>query len=138
MFNKLVFILINLLILTACSDSAQVLLFEKNVPKEKITCLNLVIFPPNEKIKSTFEKLYDFDENCSLKVEVSTKSGITCNSNQNYQSKALGSFPSSYLKVQVNASSKIVYSYYIDLKNEVTPQDMRRAFNRLRKDLELE
>lgn len=138
MFKKLAFALFSLLFLSSCSDTATVTLFERNIPKDKITCINLVVFPPNEIIQRTFEKLYDFDENCTLRMEVSTKSGITCNSNHNYQTKAVGSFPSSYLKIQMNVGSKIVYSYYIDLKNALTSEDVKQSFFRMKDDLEIE
>lgn len=138
MFTKLAFTLCSLLFLSSCSNNATVTLFERNLPKDKITCINLVVFPPNEIIQRTFEKLYDFDENCTIRMEVSTKSGITCNSNHNYQTKAVGSFPSSYLKIQMNVGSKIVYSYYIDLKNALTSEDVKQAFFRMKDDLEIE
>lgn len=138
MFKKVVFTLCSLLFFSSCSNDATVLIFEKNLPKNKITCINLLVFPPDDNIQSTFEKLYDFDENCSIRVEVSTKSGISCNSNHNYQTKAVGSFPSSYLKIQMNNGSKIVYSYYVDLKNAVTPEDVKQAFFRMKDDLDLE
>ena len=136
MFVKLVFTC-SLLFLLSCSDDATITLYEKNLPKESISCIQLVIFPPNKKIQNSLEKLYDFDENCNITMEVSTKSGITCNSNQNYQRKAVGSFPTSYLKMQVNDGSKIVYSYYIDLLNEVTQEDVSSAFSRVRDDLNI-
>ena len=135
MFVKSVFTFCSLLFLLSCSDDASITLYKKNLPKESISCLELIIFPPNEKIQDTLEKLYDFDKNCNTKMEVSTKSGIICNSNQNYQIKAVGSFPTSYLKMQVNNGSKIIYSYYIDLLNEVTQEDVTTAFSRLRDDL---
>jgi len=138
MLSKLALTFCSLLFLVSCSDNASVTIYEKNLPKEKISCINLVVFPPNEKIQSSLEKLYDFKENCSIRVEVSTKSGITCNSNYNYQIKAVGSFPSSYLKIQLNDGSKIVYSYYIDLLNEVTSEDVTVAFKRMRDDLDIE
>ena len=137
MFVKSAFTFCSLLFLVSCSDNASITIYEKNLPKESISCIQLILFPPNEKIKNTLEKLYDFDENCNIKMEVSTKSGITCNSNQNYQIKAVGSFPTSYLKMQVNDGSKIVYSYYIDLLNEVTQEDVRSAFSRVRDDLDI-
>ena len=123
--------------LSACSDNATITIYEKNLPKEKISCITLLIFPPNEKLQTTFEKFYSFDENCSTQLEVSSKSGIVCNSNHNVQKKAVGSFPTSYLKMQLNSGSKIVYSYYIDLKDDVTEDDMRRAFSALKEDLSL-
>jgi len=137
MFVKSAFTFCSLLFLVSCSDNASITIYEKNLPKESISCIQLILFPPNEKIKNTLETLYDFDENCNIKMEVSTKSDITCNSNHNYQIKAVGSFPSSYLKMQVNDGSKIVYSYYIDLLNEVTQEDIRSAFSRVKDDLDI-
>ncbi len=96
--------------------------------------MKLVIFPPDEILESTLKKIYTFDDTCPLKLEVSKKSGIVCNSAHNSQKKALSNFPSSYLKMQIT-SNHLLYSYYIDLKDDVTREDIENAFTRIQKDL---
>ncbi|EHP28615.1 hypothetical protein SMGD1_0088 [Sulfurimonas gotlandica GD1] len=97
--------------------------------------MRLVVFPPDEKIEKTLNELYSFDKQCSIKMDVSHKSGIVCNSNQNSQKKALSNFPTSYLKIQISKDGKLFYSYYIDLKDSVTQDDSITAFERIQKDL---
>jgi hypothetical protein len=97
--------------------------------------MKLVVFPPDENIEKTLNGLYSFDDSCSTKLDVSHKSGIVCNSNQNSQKKALSNFPTSYLKIQISKDGKLFYSYYIDLKDSVTQDDSITAFERIQKDL---
>ncbi|MBU1928045.1 hypothetical protein KKG77_03500 [bacterium] len=97
--------------------------------------MKLVLFPPYEKIENYLQSLYIFDTNCSYRLEVEMKSGITCNSNQNYQKKTLGEFPTSYLKIQITENKKLQYSYYRDLKEEVKVSDVERALKRINEDL---
>lgn len=136
MFQSLLALLFTLF-LSACSDNASVSIYKQNLPKEKIDCLHLLLSPPNAMIEKELLKLYDFDETCEFRLEVSTKSDIVCNSNYNYQSKAVGSFPSSYLKLQLDGKSGIIYSYYIDLVDAVSEKDVQKAFSRLEEDLSL-
>ncbi len=117
-----------------CSDGATVNIFDKKITEKKIECMKLVIFPPDEMLKSVLKELYTFDESCSLKLEVSKKGGIVCNSSHNSQKKALSNFPSSYLKMQIKGS-RLLYSYYIDLDHDVTGKDVEKAFKRIQKDL---
>jgi len=123
------------ILISACSEEAAVNIYDKTIIQTKIPCIKLVVFPPNEKIQKTLESLYVFDANCSYKLEVETKSGITCNSNQNYEKKALGEFPTSYLKMQITKGSSLQYSYYKDLKEEVEALDVQRAWKRMQEDL---
>jgi len=112
----------------------MVQIYEKNV---EVECMRLVIFPPDKKLEESFDRLYKFDENCAFRLEVKKKGGITCNSNQNSQTKAIGGMPSSYLNLQLSKDSKKIYSYYIDLKEDVKESDMQSAFKRMKKDLEI-
>lgn len=96
--------------------------------------MRLLVFPPNKSLESVLTKLYLFDDTCSMKLNVSTKSGITCNSNQNTQKKALTNFPSSYLKMQIE-DKRVLYSYYIDLDHDVACKDIEDAFSRIREDI---
>lgn len=124
-----------LLFLHGCSDSATVNIFDKTISKTKIECMSLVVFAPDEEIQKTLNGLYSFEKQCSIKMDVSHKSSIVCNSNQNSQQKALSNFPTSYLKIQISKDGKLFYSYYIDLKDAVTQKDIKVAFERIKKDL---
>lgn len=124
-----------LLFLQGCSDNATVNIFDEKIAQSKIECMRLVIFPPDEKIQKTLNELYSFDDSCSVKLEVSSKSGIVCNSNQNSDKKALSNFPTSYLRMQISKSGKLFYSYYIDLTHSVDEKDIKTAFERIKKDL---
>jgi hypothetical protein len=126
-----------LFFIVGCSDDAQVNVFSKSITKSHIKCMSLVVFPPDEMLENTLKKLYTFDENCQIKLEVSSKSGIVCNSNQNSQKKALSNFPSSYLKLQVK-NPNLAYSYYIDLDHNVKSEDIEDAFARVKNDLNLD
>lgn len=126
-----------LFLLSACSDNASIVINEKNLPKEQISCLRLVVFPPDENLQKSFESIYDFDEQCPFVLEVSTKSDIKCNSNYNIQTKATGVFPKSYLRMQLNEGKKILYGYYIDIPESVSIKDVSCAFSRMEEDLSL-
>ena len=130
------FALLLLLFFQACSDNASVNIFNKNITKTKLECMRLVVFPPNEMIESKLNNLYDFDSTCKTKLDVSFKSGITCNSSHNSDKKALSDFPSSYLKIQI-MKPNLAYSYYIDLTHDVEAKDVQKAFERIEKDLKL-
>jgi len=81
------------------------------------------------------EKLYLFKDNCPYHLDISHKSGITCNSTQNVQTKCIEGFPSSYLNMEVRKGLSLKYSYYIDLMSDVTQEDVEKGFERLSKDL---
>ncbi len=97
--------------------------------------MRLVVFPPDEEVQKSLEEFYSFDDSCSVRLEVSLKRGIVCNSNQNSDKKALSNFPTSYLRMQISKGGKLFYSYYIDLEDAVTDEDAKVAFERIKKDL---
>lgn len=121
--------------MSGCSDNSIVKLYDKNFSNPK--CLKLVVFPPDEMIQSTLTEMYDFNNSCEYKLQVSKKGGITCNSTHNADKKNLNSFPSGYLKMDVIKSSKILYSYYIDLKNPPTKSDVKNGFSSVKRDLKI-
>ncbi|MEA3330182.1 MAG: hypothetical protein U9Q29_00615 [Campylobacterota bacterium] len=121
----------------SCEDKAMVTLHAKEFSQKKIPCMRLVVFPPDKIFQASLKELYAFDDNCAFTLEVSKKSGISCNSNQNSDKKALTNFPSSYLKMVVRIDSRLIYSYYIDLLDAVSEQDVVDAFERVQKDLKL-
>lgn len=127
------FFLLLLLFFQGCSDSAMVNIFDEKIAKEEISCLKLVVF--DKDVKETLQELYSFDESCDVLLEVSLKSSITCNSNQNVDKKILSNFPSSYLRIQLYKGKTLFFSYYIDLKESVSKKDVKNAFLRVQKEL---
>lgn len=83
-------------------------------------------------------KLYAFEDNCPYHLDISYKNGITCNSTQNVQRKCIDGFPSAYLNMEVRKGLSLKYSYYIDLKSDVTREDIEKGFECLSKDLKLD
>lgn len=122
-------------ILSGCSDNAIVNTFDKDISKNKISCLRLVVFPPDETTESVLRELYDFHLDCEYRLEVSKKGGIVCNSNQNAAKKTLSNFPSTYLRMDVSKNGRMLYGYYIDLLDAVCEDDIKRAFLRVKKDI---
>jgi len=120
---------------SACSDNASVVVFDKNITQTKISCMQLRVWPPDEAIEKYLQTRYSFDVNCLYQLEVSTKNGITCNSNQNIQTKALGAFPTSYIKMEILKGKNVVYSYYKDLQGDVELSDVQRACDMMGEDL---
>jgi len=121
--------------LSGCSDSAIVKTFDKDITTNKIPCLRLVVFPSDEILEQTLNNLYKFTPDCEYRLEVSKKGGIVCNSNQNAAKKTLSNFPSTYLRMDVSKENRAVYSYYIDLLSNVSEDDVKSAFLRLKKDI---
>jgi len=97
--------------------------------------MRLVVFPPNNKTQEVLKSLYSFKNECDFSLHISQKSGIVCNSTQNVEKKVLSSFPSSYLKISLKKRDSLVYSYYIDLKESVNQESLKKAFSRLESDL---
>jgi len=124
-------------LLFGCEDKSIVHIYDKELVDGGVPCLRLIIFPPDKKAQSILEGLYDFSDDCDFRLEVSKKCGITCNSNQNSDKKALSNFPSSYLKMDVSKGREMVYSYYVDLLDEVDKDDYTDGFERVKKDLKL-
>ena len=89
--------------------------------------MNLVIFPPKESIENKLNELYSFDKNCNLDLHVSYKSSIVCNSNQNAGKKALG-MAKSYLRLELKKGTRLLYSYYIDLDDNLQDSDIQNGF----------
>ena len=97
--------------------------------------MRLVVFPPNSETQEVLESLYSFQNECDFALFIAQKSGIVCNSTQNIEKKLLSSFPSSYLKISLKKRDSLVYSYYIDLKESVNQESLKKAFSRLESDL---
>lgn len=97
--------------------------------------MRLVVFPLDKVLEQRLNSLYTFTPGCKYRLEVSQKSGIVCNSNQNAPKKTLSNFPSTYLRMDVSKENRVVYSYYIDLLESVSEDDIKNAFSRVKKDI---
>ncbi len=124
------------LLFTACNDDhAMVNVYDKSILKIPITCMKLQVFPKNKTIEDTMHRLYHFDDSCPLRLEISYKNGITCNSTFNVQTKSINGFPSSYLNMELKQGFSLKYSYYIDLMEDVREEDLKKGFARMQEDL---
>ena len=121
------------LLFSACNDTALITKFDKNL--KEIQCLNLVVFPPDKLLSSALTELYKFEEDCEYKLQVSKKSAIVCNSNQNAPRKTLSNFPSAFVRLDIYKDKKPIYSYYKDLTSAPTKEDIQRGFLRLKDDI---
>jgi len=132
---KFFIVFISLLFLTACEEKRKPAVFLDSKVKLPISCLQLNPLEIDKKFDPVLKKLYNFDQNCSHVLTLSYKKDIVCNSSYNVVEKNLGKFPKSFLKLEVREGFKIEYSYYIDLLENVDGDDVKEAFERLKKDI---
>ena len=132
---KRILILLTILALffISCSDNATIFKYDKNL--QSIKCLKLSPFLADELIRTTLLKLYKFDSRCEYELSVSRKNSIVCNSNQNSDKKALSTFPSSFIRLDIYKSSQLIYSYYKDLTSKATKSDIEDGFLKLQSDM---
>lgn len=135
--KRTIFGLILPLLFTACEEKAMVNVYDKAILDTPIECMKLTVFPEDKAITTIMHSLYSFEDNCPLHLEVNYKEGIQCNSTHNVQVKSMSGFPTSYLKMELRKGLSLKYSYYIDLMEDVTEEDLRRGFERIEKDLKL-
>jgi len=81
------------------------------------------------------KQLYPFDESCNLTLSISYKKDIVCNSTQNVHMKNVGKFPKSYLKMELRKGLEMIYTYYIDLSENIEVDDLDEGFRKLKQDL---
>ena len=130
---RIFYAVIFLFLLAGCSDNASITKSSKDL--KDVRCMRLVVFPPNKFLTTTMQSLYNFDDNCSYKLEVSQKNGIVCNSNQNADKKILADFPSGYIRIDLLKGAKNIFSYYRDLTHRAKKEDVTKAFDSLKKEL---
>jgi hypothetical protein len=99
--------------------------------------MRLELTPFNIVAMNTLKQLYSFKKNCNYSLTLSQKSAIVCNSSFNADKKALTKFPTSYLNLTLKKGDKLLYSYYIDLSDDVEESDIKRGFKRLKEDVKL-
>ena len=132
---KFIIIFTSLLFLTACEEKRKPAIFLDSKVKLPINCLQLNPLEIDKKFDPVLKKLYNFDPNCSHILTLSYKKDIICNSSYNVVEKNLGKFPKSFLKLEVKKGFDTEYSYYIDLLENVDSDDVKEAFERLKKDI---
>ena len=128
-------LLISAIFILGCSDNSISKVHNKKILDSKIKCMKLVVFPPNKIIENKLHELYTFDNNCNLKLFISYKGSIVCNSNQNSEKKVLG-MPKSYLRFELKKQNTLFYSYYIDLNDNFNANDVENGFDRMKETLE--
>lgn len=128
-------LLLALLLLSGCGETPITTVYDKSILKQKPSCLKLSVIPEDKQIGSTLQHLYDFNQSCGYRLDVSFKQSIVCNSHYNAQSKALGKMPNSYLKMELRHGLKLQYSYYIDLDHKPDKEDLEEGFEQFREDL---
>ncbi len=120
--------------LTACGEKPVIKIYPQ-AKKEHIESLRLVVRPCDPDIEKTFRALYRFNPASVTVLYVSHKENISCNSNQNAPQKALSNFPGNFLRMEVKRGPVLYYSYYIDLDEKADADDIKRAFQKLKRDL---
>ena len=121
-----------------CEDKSVSTLHDKSYKNKPIPCLKLSIYPKNSQMEQTLKKLYPFKQKCEYLLLVSYKAGIVCNSNQNAAKKTLSNFPNSYLRLEINRNmNDLIYSYYIDLNDKVSKNDLEKGLETIRGNLKL-
>jgi len=135
--KKYPLLLLSIWLLTGCDDKALVNIYNEKITQIPITCMKLQVVPQDDMIQTTLMKRYNFTDNCDLVLDVSSKSGIKCNSSYNAAQKTMGQFPNSYLKMELRRGMPLQYAYYIDLTSKPDEDDINRGFTRLEEDLNL-
>jgi hypothetical protein len=137
-FCQLSLLLFSPFLFSGCDNTdAMVNVYDPSILKNPPTCLKLQVFPSNTMIEETMHKLYRFDPHCPVRLDISYRNGITCNSTFNVQTKSLSGFPSSYLNMEIRKGFSLKYSYYVDLKSDVTSEDLEEGFEKIREDMQL-
>ncbi len=130
-----ILLIILTLFFTACEEKSKPVIIKNSSLSTPIKCISLNRLEVEPKFISELEKLYDFNSSCNYKLTISYKKDIVCNSSYNAVAKTTGKFPKSYLKFELRDGMTIVYSYYIDLYDNVDTEDIRDGFLKLKMDL---
>ncbi len=138
MIKRLSVVTLLIFLFNGCKEKALIHVYDKSIETDPPTCLALSVFPQNDAMESVLKKHYSFTASCPYRLEVSYKTGIHCNSNQNSQTKALCGMPKSYLRMEIHRGFSLKYSYYIDLSEDATAEDVEEGFEEIVSDLGLE
>jgi len=135
---KILFFSLIFLFFTGCIDKSISKLHDKSYKNKTIPCMKLSIFPKNSAMKKTLKNLYPFQNKCQYLFLVSYKTDIVCNSNQNAPRKTLSNFPNSFLRIEIKKNTNHpIYSYYIDLNDNVEKGDLAKGFENIDKNLKI-
>ncbi len=123
------------LMLSGCEDKSIVNLYDKSLQKHPPKCLALTTVLQDASMEKAVRDRFHFDPKCLWRLVIDYKRNIQCTSNQNSERKALGAFPSSYLRMEIWHGMSVAYSYYIDVPRAANPDDIARAIARIKSDL---
>ncbi len=107
----------------------------QGLSQEMPRCLSLHLFPPDDKIEKALREHFAFDPTCPWRLDVQYKNNIHCTSNQNSDRKALSTFPTGFLRLEIRHGMRLLYSYYIDLDHSAQPNDAKTGIERIKKDM---
>jgi hypothetical protein len=131
-----ILILIGLSILfISCQKRAKAVVIKSPKLKTPISCMALSEVGVEKGFLNKLKEMYDFNQSCSNRLYISYKRDITCNSSYNAVMKNTHGFPKSYLKFELKRGLDTLYSYYIDLYNNVDIDDIENEFKIVRDDL---
>jgi hypothetical protein len=131
-----ILILIGLSILfISCQKRAKAVVIKSPKLKTPISCMALSEVGVEKGFLNKLRKMYDFNQSCSNRLYISYKRDIICNSSYNAVMKNTHGFPKSYLKFELKRGLDTLYSYYIDLYNNVDIDDIENEFKIVRDDL---
>ncbi len=118
-----------------CEEKAKPVIKKSQTLTTPIDCMALNTIGLEKDFVATLKGQYPFDESCSLKLNLSYKKDIVCNSSYNAMSKNMGRFPKSFVKLELRKGLGVVYSYYVDLYSNVDEDDLIEGVEQLKKDL---
>jgi len=131
-----ILLFITFILLSACQERAKPVIKKSDNLATPISCMSLnELGVDNREFVATLNSLYSFDKSCPLRLSLSYKKDIVCNSSYNAMSKNMGKFPKSFVRLELREGMRIVYSYYVDLYSNVDEDDLVEGFTQLKKDL---
>jgi len=134
MYLKL-FLIILIPFFIGCEERTKPIVIKSPSLTTPIKCMSLNKLNIDKEFIDRLERLYPFRNDCNLKLNVSYKNNIICNSGYNIMRKTTGKFPKSYLKFELRKGMKLLYSYYIDLYSNVNGDEIERSFLEVKSDL---
>ncbi len=119
----------------SCQKRAKAVIIKSSKLEIPISCMALSEVGVEKDFLNKLREMYDFNQSCSNRLYISYKRDITCNSSYNAVIKNTHGFPKSYLKFELKRSLNNLYSYYIDLYNNVDIDDIENEFKIIKQDL---
>lgn len=124
-----------LLLFIGCNEKSKpIITVDKNL-STPIKCMALNSLGMDKEFINSINRLYDFNKSCPLKLSISYKKDIVCNSPYNPNIKNVSRFPKSFLKIELREGLKVKYSYYVDLYSNVDDEDIEEGFLNLKNTL---